>query len=149
MSDRLDLTGEIAEAVDGAALRGKTLALAYLDDDGYPSVSFRGSTQVHGPEQLAIWARKADEGLAAAIARRPQVSLVYYGGADGPGPMFVSFKGRARVDASVNDEIYSQMIEGEQAQDPEHRGVAVIIDVESVQGFGAGGPFAMERTGGA
>jgi hypothetical protein len=101
MADRLDLTGEIASAVDGAALRGHTLALAYLGDDGYPSVSFRGSTHVHGPEQLAIWARKADDGLAKVIA--------------------------------------------EQGQDPERKGVAVLIDVESVSGFGAEGPFLMER----
>jgi hypothetical protein len=148
MADKLDLTGEIVEAVDGAALRGKTLALAYLADDGYPAVSFRGSTQVHGAEQLAIWARKADGGFAKAIAERPQVSLVYYGGPDGPGPMFLSFKGRARVDPSANEQVWSRMIEGERGQDPERNGVAVIIEVESVEGFAAGGPFAMERDGG-
>jgi hypothetical protein len=144
MPNQLDLTGEIAEAVDGAALRGHTLALGYLDDDGYPAVSFRGSTQVHGPRQLAIWARKADEGFAKAIAERPQVSLVYYGGPDGPGAMFVSFRGRARVEPSANEEVYSGMIEGEQGQDPDRAGVAVIIDVESAQGVGKEGPFQMQ-----
>jgi len=145
MADKLDLTGEIAKAVDGAALRGKTLALGYLGDDGYPAVSFRGSTQVHGPEQLAIWARKADEGFAKAIAERPQVSLVYYGGPDGPGPMFLSFKGRARVDPSADEQVWSRMIEGEQQQDPDRHGVAVVVEVERVEGFAATGPFVMER----
>jgi hypothetical protein len=145
MTDKLDLTGEIAEAVDGAALRGKTLALAYQGEDGYPAVSFRGSTQVYGPQQLAIWARKADEGFAKAVAERPQVSLVYYGGPDGPGPMFLSFKGRAHVDPSANEQVWSRMIEGEQQQDADRRGVAVIVEVERAEGFAATGPFVIER----
>jgi hypothetical protein len=47
MPDALDLTGDTAAAIDGAALRQSTLAVAYVRPDGSPSVSFRGSTQVH------------------------------------------------------------------------------------------------------
>ena len=54
-------------------------------------------------------------------------------------------QGRARVEPSANDDVYANMIDGEKAQDPERKGVAVIIDVESVNGFGAEGPFRMER----
>jgi hypothetical protein len=39
MPDPVNLTGEIAAAIDGAALRGHTLALAYVRDDGSPSGS--------------------------------------------------------------------------------------------------------------
>jgi hypothetical protein len=78
MADKLDLSGDIASAVDSAASRDRPLALGYVDEDGNASVSFRGSTHVHGPEQLAIWARKTDDGFATAIAARPQVSLLYY-----------------------------------------------------------------------
>lgn len=73
MPDALDLAGDIAAAVDGAALRGATLALAYVREDGSPAVSFRGSTQVHARDELALWARKRDSGLAAAIADRSRV----------------------------------------------------------------------------
>ena len=102
------------------------------------------SWEVHGPDTLAIWARKADDGFAQAIAERPQVSLVYYG-PGGPGPMFLSFRGRARVDASASDAVYAGIIEGEKQQDPDRAGVAVIIDVERVEGFAADGPFVQER----
>jgi hypothetical protein len=139
----LDLTHEIAQAIDGAALRGHTLALGYIDDDGYPAVSFRGSTQVYGPRQLALWVRKRDDGFARAIVIRPQVSLVYYG-PGGPSPVFLSIRGRARIDESANDAVYSAMIDGEQAQDPDRNGVAVVIDVETVHGFGANGGFQLE-----
>jgi hypothetical protein len=147
MADRLDLNGDVAAAVNGAAARGSALVLGYIGDDGYPSMSFRGSTQVHGPQQLAVWARKRDEGFAKVIAERPQVSLLYYS-PDGPGPKYLSFQGRAHVEPSANDDVYANMIEGEQGQDPERKGVAVIIDVESVNGFGSDGPFRMERDAG-
>jgi hypothetical protein len=143
--DELDLTGGIAQAINAAALRGHTLALGYVDDDGYPAVSFRGSTQVYGPRQLAIWVRKPDDGFARAIATRPKVTLAYYG-PGGPGPFFLSIRGRARVVPSANDAVYAAIIEGERGQDPDRMGVAVLIDVETVRGFGAEGAFQLDAS---
>jgi Pyridoxamine 5'-phosphate oxidase len=145
MPDPLDLTGEIATAIDGAALRGATLALAYVRDDLSPAVSFRGSTHVHSTTELALWARKRDSGLAAAIAERPRVSLVYYGGPDGPGPMFLSIEGRARLAPEINDEVWAAIIDGERQQDPERNGVAVLIEVDTITGAGANGYFQQAR----
>jgi hypothetical protein len=145
MPDPLDLTGDIASAIDGAALRGATLALAYVRDDLSPSVSFRGSLQVHGPTALALWARKRDSGLVTAIAARPRVSLVYYGGHDGPGPAFLSIEGRARVAEEIGNEVWAGMIDGERQLDPERQGVAVLIEVDSVAGAGADGFFQQAR----
>jgi hypothetical protein len=141
MADKLDLSGSVAEAIDGAALRGRTAVLGYVGDDGYAAISFRGSLQVHGPTQLACWSRKTEGGLVAAIAEDPKVSVLYYGGPDGPGPMFVSFHGLAHVDATANDAVYEGMIEGERGQDPDRGGVAIVIDVQTVRGFGADGSF--------
>jgi hypothetical protein len=145
MPDALDLTGEIASAIDGAALRSATPALAYVRDDLGPAVSFRGSTHVHSPTQLALWARKRDSGLVTAIAERPRVSLVYYGGTDGPGPMFLSIEGRARVTPELNDEVWAAIIDGERQQDPERNGVAVLIEVDTVAGASASGYFRQTR----
>jgi len=145
MPDALDLTAHaIDAAVNGALLRGRALALAYVDDDGAPSQSFRGSAQVLDATTLAIWSRKQSGGLVDAIASRPQVSLLFLE-PDGPGPRMLSFRGRARVDRSADDTVYAAMIEGERAQDPERGGVAVLIDVDEVRGLGADGPFQMER----
>jgi hypothetical protein len=145
MSQPIQLDHEIASAINGAALRGHALAVAYVDGDGKPSVSFRGSAQVLSGDQLAIWARKPDDGLAGALGQRPDLSLVYFGGHDGPGPIYLSIRGRGRVDASMNDTVYNAMIPGERDQDPDRRGVAVVIDVDSVSGVGAAGPFQMTR----
>jgi hypothetical protein len=147
MADKLDLTAkDIPAAINGALLRGHAPVLGYVDEHGDPVVSFRGSTIVHGPEQLAIWARKRDSGFATAIASHPRVNIVFYGGHEGPGPAFLSFKGSARVDPSANDAVYDAIVAPEQGHDPDRNGVAVIIDVDSVNGFApADGPFSMER----
>jgi general stress protein 26 len=96
MAETLDLTSkEIPQAIDDALLRGHQVALGHVDEHGDPVVSFRGSTQVYGPTQLALWVRKRDSGFASAIKSHPHVHLVYYD-AEGPGPAFLSFKGSAR-----------------------------------------------------
>jgi hypothetical protein len=146
MPDPLDLTGDIAAAVNGAAARGAALAVAYVREDGSPSVSFRGSTQVFGPGELALWARKLDSGLASAIAKEPRVSLVYYGGHDGPGPMFLGIEGRARVAPEASQLVWDAMIEGERQQDPERKGVAIVVEVDTVVGAGAQGYFQQHRS---
>ncbi len=143
MTDTVDLTGDIAEAVNGAALRGHALVLGYIDDDGNPAISFRGSTQVHSPTQLAIWARKTDGGFAKTIATRPQVTLLYYCPDGGPGPRYLYLQGAARVEPSINDAVYNAMIEGERKQDPDQNGVAVLVDITHVKGFGTEGAFEM------
>jgi hypothetical protein len=141
MADKIDLTGAIAEAIDGAATRSATPVLGYAGDDGYAAMSFRGSTHVHGPTQLAFWSRKTEGGIIAAIAADPRVSFVYYGGADGPGAKYLSIRGQAHVAPDQSDTVYAAMIELERNQDPDRGGVAVVVDVESVFGFGADGAF--------
>ncbi len=145
MPDPVNLTGEISAAIDGAALRGHTLALAYVRDDGSPALSFRGSVLVHSSTQLALWARKRDSGLAAAIAERPRVSLVFFE-MEGPGARYLAIEGHARVAAELDQEVYEAIIEPEQQQDPERQGVAVVIDVDSVVGAGGDGFFQQARS---
>jgi hypothetical protein len=140
MPDPVNLTGEIAGAIDGAALRGHPLALAFVRDDGSPSVTFRGGTYVHSPTQIGIWVRKRDSGLATAIADRPRVSLVFFE-REGPGARYLAIQGRARVAPELDQEVYDSIIEPERQQDPERKGIAVIVDVDSVTGAGENGAF--------
>ncbi len=144
MSEPVSLTGEIADAINGAALRGHPIAVAFVRDDGSPSVSVRGGTYVHSPTELGIWVRKRDSGLAVAITERPRVSLVFYE-TDGPGARYLAIEGRARVAPDLNDEVYSSIVEREQQADADRKGVAVIIDVDSVSGAGADGFFQQAR----
>lgn len=139
----LELTDDITRALGSSVDDGRPVAVAYVGTDGLQHVSFRGSTRVHGPAQLAIWVRKQDDGLAQAVAERPQVALVYYKPGDPPG--YLSLRGRARVAPEANDEVWAATHERERAQDPERGGIALIIDLDVAQGMGPDGFFHMER----
>jgi hypothetical protein len=140
MPDPVNLTGEIVAAIDGAVLRGHPLAVSFVRDDGSPSVSFRGSIYVRSANQLAIWVRKRDSGLAAAIVQRPRVSLVFLE-PEGPGARYLAIEGRARLAPELDQEVYDAIVEPERQQDSERLGVAVLIDVDSVSGAGENGYF--------
>jgi hypothetical protein len=140
----LDLTGEIAEAIDGALEHGASVVLGYVTADGKPSLSFRGSTLVYSADQLAVWARNPAEGLAQSVIDRPDVALAYFSPAT-PGPAFLSIKGRARVAPEANEVVYGKIPAIEQTRDPERKGVAILIDVYDVVGRGAEGLIHQER----
>lgn len=148
-AEKIDLTGHIAASLNSAMERGRPAVVSVVSVDGTPSVSFRGSIFVHSRDQVAIWVRKQHEGLAVDVAHNPAISILYYDPAQGPDPSVgarrILIKGRARVDASLNDAVYAGIPEVERGRDAERRGVAVIVDVDSVVGFGGTGPIKMAR----
>jgi hypothetical protein len=144
MSD-LDLGGDIATAIDNAAAGGRAVVLGYVTADGSPSLSFRGSAQVVSKDQVAVWARDPSKGLAVAAAGGAKVSLLYLS-RDTPGSAYLSIKGRARLAPEFDQHVYDHMIEVERSLDPEKKGKAVVIDVDTVDGAGAEGFFQLERS---
>jgi hypothetical protein len=142
MTDGIDLSGDITVALDGAYARGNPVVVGYTNAQGRPELTVRGSVHVHGPTQIAIWARSRDTGLAKAIENNPAASLLFFGSNDLGPKMLLTMKGIAKADPSQNDKVYSTMIPGERDHDPEAKGVAVIVDVEEVSGFSvASGPI--------
>lgn len=148
MADKIDLTG-LAPALNSALVRERPIVLAATDPDGNPQVSFRGSITVCSPDQIAIWVRKQDEGLVTYIAANPIVALLYYDPAqypDGTGPRRVAIRGRAHVDATANDAVWEMIPQPERDRNKDRsKGVAVIINVDLVNGFGGGGPVKQAR----
>ena len=138
------LTGEIRDAVTGALANGTPIVVAYVDGRGQPRLSFRGSTQVFGDDQLAIWARNPQGGLPGALANNPRVSLLYRSTQP---RMMLSFEGRAHVadDEATRATVYEQSPEPERTADPERKGVPVIIDLDRVAGFTPAGRVLMQR----
>lgn len=137
----LEITEHVTQAVNGAYGAGKPIVLSYVNSDGYPSLSTRGSTHVHGPQQLALWARNPEGGLLKAVAAgSDKVGLIAFN----MDPFtLLFFTGRARVDASQNDAVWAATPDGEKGQDPERKGTAVIIDLDSIKGLGGDGNFFM------
>jgi hypothetical protein len=125
---------DVARRVNEARNAGKPLVLCYIAPDGRPVASLRGSTHVHSNDQLAIWVRHANGDLVKAVAENPNVTLLYR---DNDDRTTFTFTGRAKVsdDESVRRRVYEESPEGEaDAHDPEHRGAALVIDLDSVEG---------------
>jgi len=142
----LGLTDEMKQAVDGAFEARRPIVVAYVDENGAPQLSYRGSTQSHGDTALAIWVRNPDGRILESIAKNPAVALVYgYFTPDDRGFMF--FRGRARIDddETVRNQVYERAHEFERRQDEERKGVAVVIDLDSVDGFFGGARLQMRR----
>ena len=141
---------EIPLAVKGLinnALANQTpVVVTYVDGEGRPHSSLRGSVCVFSPTQLAIWVRHAEGGLPQAIVHNPHVSLLYN---DRRAGATVIVMGRAHVatDEATRRKVFELGPEVEQTHDPHRHGVAVIIDVTRLQGGpGAGrGNFTMVR----
>ena len=134
----LEISDHVAQAVNGAYAAGRPIVISYVNADGYPSLSTRGSIHVHGPDQLALWARNPEGGLQKAIATDPKVGLIAFN----TDPFtLLFFTGRARVDTSQNDAVWEKIPDGEKGQDPERKGSAVIIDLDSIKGLGGDGAF--------
>jgi hypothetical protein len=115
------------------------MIVSYVDPAGQPILSFRGSTQTFSDDQLAIWVRNSDGVFLNAIAKNPKVALMYR---DEDTKATYQFQGRARVwtDESARRRIYEKMAEAERNHDPARTGVALIIDLDRVEGWAGMSP---------
>jgi hypothetical protein len=141
----LRLTDEISGAVDGAFGNQTPMLIAYTDDSGEIHLSFRGTIQAYSADQLALWARDPGGGLPRHIAARPKVTLFYH---DPATRTSYTFYGRARVEDSPAGRaaIFGNSHPREQQMDFRRRGVAIVVDLDKIEGRGPGGRILMVRS---
>jgi len=142
----LRLSEEMQQAVNAAFGARRPMVIAYVDENGAPQLSYRGSTQAYSDTQLAIWVRNPEGRILESIEKNPAVAMLY--GYFEPNERgFMIFRGRARVDSSesVRNRVYEQAHEFERNQDAERKGVAILIDLDSVDGFFGGARLQMRR----
>lgn len=142
----LRLTDSMQQAINSAFGSGKPVAIAYVDERDAPQLSFRGSTQAFGDRALAIWVRNPEGRILPSITRNPAVALIY-GDFNPNGRRFLIMRGRARVDGSkaVRQQVYNNAHEFERSQDKDQKGSALIIELDSVEGFFDGVRHTMRR----
>lgn len=142
----LKLSPEMKHAINTALESGRAVVFAYVDPSGAPHVSYRGSTQAYSDTQLAIWVRNPEGRALEAIRFNPAVALIY-GNFEPDSRGFMVFRGRARIEdgEETRRRVYEQAPVGERNLDQESRGVPVIIDLDSVDGFFGGAALRMRR----
>ena len=138
------LTDDIKNAVNGALDNQTPMLIAYRDDDEHIHLSFRGTVQPYGDQQLALWARDPQAGLPRNIVAHPQVTLFYN---DPARRTSYSFQGRARIetDPVARDRIFDDSNPREQNMDYRRRGAAIVVDLDRVEGRGPSGRVLMTR----
>ena len=146
----LKLTDEIKRTVNEAYVPNDLpILMGTIDEAGRPNLTWRGSVVAYSDTQLGVWARNAEGGTARTLEAHPDVMLVYRE-SGGPGQrsrVTLNFRGKARVDDSeaARKGVYETMPQRERDSDPEMKGVAIIVDLESVTGVMPGVRIAMQR----
>ena len=142
----LKLSEEMKKAVNSAFERMKPIIISYVDENHAPKLSFRGSTQAYSDTALAIWVRMPDGPILDGVKRNPAVALIY-GDFRADGRDFMIFRGKARLDKSeaARKQVYENAHAYERGQDKDRKGNAVIIDLDSVEGFFGGALLKMKR----
>jgi len=142
----LKLSAEMKDAINKAFEAQKPIVVAYVDENNAPQISYRGSTQGYSDTQLAIWVRNPEGRLLESIAKNPAMALMY-GNFDPAGRAFMTLRGRAHVDSSdaVRRKVYDSAHPFERDKDKDRKGIAIIIDLDSVDGFFGGAMLKMRR----
>ncbi len=127
------LTDTIKTYVTDALATKHPMLVAYTDEAGQPVLSFRGSTQAFSDDQIAMWVRNAGGSFIAAIKKNPKVALMYR---NEETRATYQFQGRAHVagDDATREKVYQTMTQVERDHDYARTGVALIIDLDLVQG---------------
>ncbi|MDM0021894.1 pyridoxamine 5'-phosphate oxidase family protein [Variovorax saccharolyticus] len=135
----LELPRQLREKINAALRERHPMLLSYVDADGQPHLSFRGSLQAHGDARLSLWVRNARGGFARAIEVNPRVALMYR---DEGIKATYHFLGRAHVTASALERqiVYDAAPQVEREHDFAMSGIAVVIDLDRVEGYGGLGP---------
>jgi hypothetical protein len=140
----LAIDDDLAALIDGALDNKTPFLAAYVDADGVPHVSPRGTVQSWSPTEVAMWARDPNGGMLRAIPTNPNVSLFYR---DGASRAQYEIVGRMRVteDPDERQRVFDRSPLIERNFDPLLRGKAIIVEVDSVVGSGPSGRVNMKR----
>jgi predicted pyridoxine 5'-phosphate oxidase superfamily flavin-nucleotide-binding protein len=147
----LKLTDEMKNLINSALANGTPLMLATANADGQPELSFRGSLQTFSDTQLGFWLRNTKGKTIDALRQNPKVALMYR---SPPSVPLLQFQGVARIadHPTERKRVFSAAPQREQDADPERKGLAIIIDlnlVEGILGFNADGAIWTRMAAGA
>jgi general stress protein 26 len=129
-----DVIPDNARGTINGALRNNTpMTVSYVDEDGMPNMSLRGSIQVYSPTQLSIWVRNKEGGMPKAIAKNPKIGLLYRD-SNTRSTLVIQGIGHIETDKETCDHVWDMIQDVEQKHETRESGCALIIDVVKLQG---------------
>ena len=131
--------------INSALYNGTPMVVTYVDEEGQPQSSLRGSTVVFSDTQLGIWVRTAEGGLPKAVQTGNNRLSLLYRDSKTRSTIVVQGRGHVSDDPEVRRRLYELTPEVEQLHDTQRNGVALIIDVTRLQGGGPRGNYRMQR----
>jgi len=137
----LQLTDEMKALINNSYDNRTPMVVVYVDEDGQPSMSLRGTVQAWSDTQIALWARTTSN-MPQHVKDRPRMTLWYR---DAATRTTLQFRGRAHQDddQQVRDLVFDRSPANEQAADPERKGVVLIVDLDRIDGRLPSGPVMM------
>ena len=122
---------EWSDLVYDSAADGVPIVVASAESGGYPDMSFKGSMMVWDRDHLAWWEWARGEQIAA-IEQSPRVCALYRNAGT---RVWLRWYGEATVlsEGPLREAIMARTNERELANDPERRGVAVLMRVDRVR----------------
>jgi hypothetical protein len=136
---------EMGALIDGALANTTPFILAYVDAEGAPHLSLRGTVQRLDEQRLGTWARDPNAGLPRALAKNAHVALIYR---DAKARTTYTFSGRGHIatDEETRERVFMGSPEVERNIDGRRRGVAIVIELDSVEGGSPAGRVNMRRS---
>jgi hypothetical protein len=133
----------IRRRIDRALADGRPIVLGYVDDDGAPALSLRGSLVTFDDVTLCLWIRDARSGLVRAITARRPLSFLYR---DSTTRTTLVGKGKGRIidDPVLRRTIYDRTPEVEQRHDIVLAGAAALIAIDTIRGTAPEGPILVD-----
>jgi len=126
------------------AWRGATILVIGVDEDGRAVPSLRGTVQPLGDDKLAFWARNAEGTTVSSLESNPNLTFFYR---NPPARTTYIFYGRGEVttDEAERMTVYDNSPEPEQLADAGKKGVAVVAELDRIEGVGPNGRILMVR----
>ena len=127
------MPAHVRTAINRALANQTPMVLAYVDENGAPFLSLRGSVQVYSPTQLCLWVRNPRSGLVASIRAQRPLAFLYR---NSPSRTTLTIRGKGKLvdDPKIRRQIFDLSPEVEQRHDPAMTGAAVLVDVARIHG---------------
>lgn len=138
------IPAEVRSVINNALSNGTPMVLAYVNADGKPIQTIRGSVQVYSPTEVCAWLRHAEGDTVTSVRANPNISFMYR---DSRTRTTISLEGTGRFTQTDAERarVYELAPETEQMHVPDRSGIGLIMDVRTMLAFTPSGTYRLSR----